>query len=201
MKHKITLIFLLTILIFTNCNGQNSELTDFTIDKKELKISNFSEIKKVRYFPYGDEEEKLKEKKLKAYKVLDLNKINFLGIYGTSLYLVAKKDKIQDYWLRIEGIDNVKKLYEKIDSKYPNMTSYNDGTLRFKHFYNDNEVLEITINDLMPSDVFMDILFTNNYENTSCNMFKHYDQNINRKPKKINFKYNSETKTYEIERI
>ncbi|WP_447642839.1 MULTISPECIES: hypothetical protein [Chitinophagaceae] len=201
MKQKITFLLILNFLIFTSCKGQNSDLTDFTIDKKELKISNFSEIKKVQNFPYGDEEEELREKKLKAYKVLDLKKINFLGIYGTSLYLVAKKDKIQDYWLRVEGIDNVKKLYEKIDSKYPNMTSYNDGTLRFKHFYNDNEVLEITINDLMPSDVFMDILFTNNYKNTSCNMYKHYDQNINRKPKKVNFKYNSETKAYEIERV
>ena len=201
MKHKIILIFLLTILIFTNCNGQNSELTDLIINKRELKISDFTAIKKVRYFPYGDEEDELIEKKVKAYRVLDLKKANLLGVNGTALYLVAKKGKVQDFWLRIEGIDNVKKLYEKIESKYPDMTSYNDGTLRFKHFYNDNEVLEITINDLMPSDVFMDILFTNNYENTSCNMFKHYDQNINRKPKKINFKYNSETKTYEIERI
>ena len=189
MKQKITFLLILNFLIFTNCKGQNADLTDFTIDKKELKTSNFNEIKKVQYLPYGDDKEELKEKKLKAYKVLDQKKINFLGINGASLYLVAKKDKIQDYWLRVEGIDNVKKLYEKIDSKYPNMTSYNDGTLRFKHFFNDNEVLEITINDLMPSDIFMDVLYTNNYENTSCNMFKNYDQNINKKPKKFNFNF------------
>jgi len=184
MKQKITFLLILNFLIFTSCKAQNSDLTDFTIDKREIKISNFSEIKKVRYFPYGDEEEELKEKKLRAYKVLDLNRINLFGINGTSLYLVAKKDKIQDYWLRVEGIDNVKKLYEKIDSIYPSMTSYNDGTLRFKHFYNDNEVL-ITINDLRSSDIFMDILFTNNYENTSCNMFKNYDQNINKNLKNL----------------
>lgn len=188
-------------LIFTNCKGQNSELTNFTIDKIELNISNFNESKQVTYMPYGADKERLRENRLKAYKIIDLKKMYLLGINGTSLYVATKKHKVQDYWLRIEGVENVKNLYEKIYAKYPNMTSYNDGILRFKHFYNPNEVLEITINNIVPSDVFMDVLFTNNYENTSLNMYKNYDQNINKKPKRAKFEYHSETGIYEIKKI
>lgn len=201
MKQKfILLLLVLNSLIFTNCKGQNSELTNFTIDKIELNISNFNESKQVTYMPYGADKGRLKENRLKAYKIIDLKKMNLLGINGTSLYVATKKDKVQDYWLRIEGVENVKNLYEKIYAKYPNMTSYNDGILRFKHFYNHNEVLEITINNIVPSDVFMDVLFTNNYENTSLNMYKNYDQNINKKPQRAKFEYHSETGTYEIKK-
>lgn len=201
MKQKfILLLLVLNSLIFTNCKGQNSELTNFTIDKVELNISNFNESKQVAYMPYGADKGRLKENKLKAYKIIDLKKMDLLGINGTSLYVATKKDKVQDYWLRIEGVENVKNLYEKIYAKYPNMTSYNDGILRFKHFYNPNEVLEITINNIVPSDVFMDVLFTNNYENTSLNMYKNYDQNISKKTKRAKFEYHSETGIYEIKK-
>ena len=47
----------------------------------------------------------------------------------------------------------------------------------------------------------MDINFTNNYENTSLNMYKNYDAAIDKTLKKIDFKYDSINKKYKIEKI
>ena len=199
---KNTLLFPIFLsLLFINCSGQNSELTHFTFNKKELKLSDFKETSKISYMPYGDDEETLKQKRLKVFKIEEADKISLLGVKGTLLYIISKKNEIQDYWLRVEGIENVKKLYNQIYKIYPKMTSYQDGTLRFKQFYDNNNVLEVSINDVNPKDVFMDINFTNNYENTSLNMYKNYDAAIDKTLKKIDFKYDSINKKYKIEKI
>lgn len=201
MKTYTVFLPIFLSLLFTNYNGQNSELTHFTFNKKELKLADFKATSKISYMPYGDDKETLKQKGLKVFKVEEPEKISLLGVKGTSLYITTKKDKIQDYWLRIEGVENVKKLYNEIYKMYPKMISYQDGTLRFKQFSNNNEVLEITINDTMPSDIFMDINFTNDYKNISLNMYKNYDDATDKTLKRIDFKYNSEKGIYQIEKV
>lgn len=196
MYRFIYLIF--TFLLFVNANGQTDVLTSFTIKNNTLKLSDFTNTKKFPHLPYGDDKETISDKKRKVYQIHDIDKIHLLNVKGSLLFIVVNKQQIvQDYWLRIEGVENVKKMYDQLYQLYPKMTSYNDGVLRFKHF-NNNKVLEFTINNIRPSDVFMDLHYTIDYENTSLNMFKNYDANKEQIPQKINFKYNSTEAIYEI---
>lgn len=201
MKTYTVLLSIFLSFLFINCHGQNTELTDFTFNKKELKLTDFKEASKIAYMPYGDSKDDIKRKGLKVFKVEELSKISLLDVKGTLLYVTAKNNKIQDYWLRVEGVENIKKLYNEIYKIYPKMTSYQDGTLRFKQFGNNNEVLEVSIDNVNPKDTFMDIHFTNDYENTSLNMYKNYDAVVDKTLKKIDFKYDSVNKKYKIGKI
>lgn len=197
---------------FISCHAQEGfldtlDLGNITIDELSEKVKNKENIKVKRYINviFGENDDiELKDgeisndacdcKTIDYIQVFDPTIANYKGVLGRCARLTAYDNKIVEYEMDIDGVDNINKILDIVYAEHPDIKLIDDRTNRLKKYIDKNTVLQIWVNIL--NDPFVTISYTTNAEASTLWLYPNYDDKIAENVKRIYVEENEEGDVY-----